>query len=223
MKAEKPTQPLPSPKENKPEKVVERVPEKIEKVVEEIKPVEEKVEEESSLVQPVDRYEDEMEEYLNKYLQKVDQSMKDSFISDPKVLLERANMGQDPVWFELVEASGAQKKTGLAVAHIDNTVFTARRMVILHFTAEDREMYHDFLSQFVEYLWKNDECTEIKISLYHLEDQNGNFGSDKNLEQSIKKLGFRWKQLTNDKYTGKRYIDYMLKRPEGAVCTVAKV
>lgn len=230
LHAEKSAQPLPSPKENKqPEKVVEKVPEKVpekvEKVVEKIeepKPVEEIVEDGSSAVQPVDRYEDEMEEYLNLYLQKIDQNMRDSFLSDPKVLLERANMGQDPVWFELVSASGAEKKKGLAVAHIDNTVFTARRMVILHFTAEDRELYGDFLSQFVEYLWKNDECNEIKISLYHLEDKNGNFGSDKNLEQAIKKLGFRWKQLTNDKYTGKRYIDYMLKRPEGTVCTVTK-
>jgi len=217
---EKIVQPLPSPKE------VKQQPVKLE-VVEQPKPepvpVEEKIESTANSVKPMDLYEDEMDGYLNKYLQKIDQNMKDSFLSDPKVLLERANMGQDPIWFELVEVAGAEKKTGLAVAHIDNTVFTARRMVILHFTTEDREVYQDFLSQFIEYLWKNDECSEIKISLYHLEDANGNFGSDKNLEQAIKKLGFRWKQLTNDKYTGKRYIDYLVKRPEGAVCTVAKV
>lgn len=226
LQPEKPVQPVPSPKEVKaepPKQQVVQQPKPEPKVEPKPEPIEEKVEAGSSSVKPVDLYEDEMEGYLNKYLQKVDQNMKESFISDPKVLLERANMGQDPIWFELVEVSGAQKKTGLAVAHIDNTVFTARRMVILHFTTEDREMYHDFLSQFVEYLWKNDECSEIKISLYHLEDANGNFGSDKNLEQAIKKLGFRWKQLTNDKYTGKRYIDYLIKRPEGAVCAVAKV
>jgi len=186
------------------------------------KPEEKEEKDVSNPVQPVDLYEDEVEEYLRIYLQKIDQNMKDSFISDPKVLLERANMGQDPIWFELVEVSGAERKTGLAVAHIDNTVFTARRMVILHFTSEDREMYHDFLAKFVEYLWKNDECNEIKICLYHIEDQNGNLGADKNLEQAIKKLGFRWKQLTNDKHTGKRYIDYLIKRPENVVSSVAK-
>jgi len=232
LNQEKPGLPVPTPKQSKQEPAKqESVKQEASKqepvkqqVVEQPKPevIEEKMESASSSVKPVDLYEDEMDGYLNKYLQKIDQNMKDSFISDPTVLLERANMGQDPIWFELVEVSGAEKKTGLAVAHIDNTVFTARRMVILHFTTEDREMYHDFLAQFIEHLWKNDECNEIKISLYHLEDANGNFGSDKNLEQAIKKLGFRWKQLTNDKYTGKRYIDYIIKRPEGVVCTVAK-
>lgn len=165
-------------------------------------------------VKPIDLYEDEVEQYLKLYLGQLDQSMRNSFLSEPKALLERANMGQDPVWFELLEGKELEKKVGLAVAHVDNTVFTTRRMVILHFTSEDRERYQEFLGKFVEHLWKNDECNEIKISLYYLEDQNSNLGADKHLQECIKKLGFRWKQLTNDKYTGKRYIDYLIKRPE---------
>jgi len=171
-------------------------------------------------VQPVDHYEDEMEEYLKHYLGEIDQSMKNSFLSDPHVLLERANMGQDPMWFELVESSDVEKKVGLAVAHIDNTVFTTRRMVILHFTSADRERYQEFLGKFIEYIWQKDECNEIKISLYYLEDQNNHLGADKHLQDCIKKLGFRWKQLTNDKFTGKRYIDYIIKRPENVISSV---
>jgi len=176
----------------------------------------EKVKEDGSSVsiRPLDLYEDEVEGYLNNYFEKLDKSTKDSFLSDPKILLERANMGQDPVWFELIDGSNGSKRAGLCVAHVDNTVFTTRRLVILHFTAENRELYQDFLSKFVEYIWNNDETKEIKISLYYLEDQNNNLGADKQLQESIKKLGFRWKQLTNDKETGKRYIDYILKRPE---------
>jgi len=170
-------------------------------------------------IRPLDLYEDQTEGYLKTYLEKLDKGMHDSFLSDPKILLERANMGQDPMWFELVDGG---KPAGLAVAHIDNTAFTSRRLVILHFTAENRELYQVFLGKFVEHLWKTDECSEIKISLYYLEDQNNNLGADKQLQESIKKLGFRWKQLTNDKYTGKRYIDYSMKRPEGVVCTGVK-
>lgn len=170
-------------------------------------------------IRPLDLFEDETEGYLKTYLEKIDKSMHDSFLSDPKVLLERANMGQDPMWFELVDGG---KPAGLAVAHIDNTAFTTRRLVILHFTAENRELYQDFLGKFVEYLWNNDECKEIKISLYYLEDQNNNLGADKQLQECIKKLGFRWKQLTNDKYTNKRYIDYIIKRPENIVSTGVK-
>lgn len=189
-------------------------------ITEEISASPDKKDNVSTSVRPIDRYEDEMEEYLKLYLNEIDESMKNSFLSEPKTLLERANMGQDPMWFELVESSNVEKKVGLAVAHIDNTVFTSRRLVILHFTSADRERYQEFLGKFVEYLWKSDECNEIKISLYYLEDQNSNLGADKQLQECIKKLGFRWKQLTNDKYTGKRYIDYIIKRPEGVTSEV---
>ena len=131
-------------------------------------------------------------------------------------------MGQDPIWFELVDPS-SEKRVGLAVAHIDNTVFTSRRMVILHFTVNNRENYSELLKQFVEYLWKNDECNEIKMSLYYLEDQNSNLGADKQLQDALKGLGFRWKQLTNDKITMKRYIDYAIKRPEGVKTEVQRL
>ena len=174
-----------------------------------------------SWVNPVDLYEDEVEQYCKLYLEGVDHGMKNSFISEPKDLLERANMGQDPIWFELVDPS-SEKRVGLAVAHIDNTVFTSRRMVILHFTVNNRENYSELLKQFVEYLWKNDECNEIKMSLYYLEDQNSNLGADKQLQDALKGLGFRWKQLTNDKITMKRYIDYVIKRPEGVKTEVQR-
>ena len=177
---------------------------------------------ESGFVRPVDLYEDEVEEYMNKYLERIEVSTRDSFISEPKTLLERANVGQDPTWFEIQDLNDVSKRGGFAVTHIDNTIFTARRMVILHFTTENKENYQELLGKFVEYLWTHDECNEIKISLYYLEDQSGSLGADKQLQDAIKKLGFRWKQLTNDKNTGKRYIDYIMKRPENVQSLVQK-
>ncbi len=177
---------------------------------------------ESGFVRPVDLYEDEVEEYMNKYLEKVEVSTRDSFISDAKTLIERANLGQDPTWFEIQDLNDVSKRGGFAVTHIDNTIFTARRMVILHFTTESKENYQELLGKFVEYLWTNDECNEIKISLYYLEDESGSLGADKPLQNAIKALGFRWKQLTNDKNTGKRYIDYIMKRPENIQSLVQK-
>jgi len=176
----------------------------------------------SEYVQPVDLYEDEVEEYMNKYLDKIDGSMRESFISEPKTLLERANLGQDPIWFEMQDLNDTSKRGGFAVTHIDNTIFTARRMVILHFTTENKDNYQELLGKLVEYLWTNDECNEIKISLYYIEDESGNLGADKPLQNAIKALGFRWKQLTNDKNTGKRYIDYIMKRPENIQSLVQK-
>ena len=209
-----------SPKISSPQKEVEK-PAKI-KLEEDNSPKKNNQYNSSNYVEALDLYEDEIEEYVKEYLEKVDNNMKESFISDPKTLLERANLGQDPIWFKVIDPSQHDRRAGFAVAHIDNTIFTARRMVILHFTTEKRENYQELLDKFVEYLFTNDECNEIKISLYYLEDENNNLGADKQLQDCIKKLGFRWKQLTNDKYTNKRYIDYIIKRPENIVAKVQK-
>jgi len=171
-------------------------------------------------MRPLDIFEDELATNLEKYLLSVDDGMKQSFISDPADLLRRANNGQDPLWFELVETG---QRIGLAVTHVDNTYFAARRLIILHFSVLNRTHYQEYLQKFVDYLWKNEECDEIKISLYHIEDENHNMGADKELQDSIKKLGFRWKQLTNDKLTGKRYIDFLMKRPENCPCEIQKM
>mmetsp|Transcript_41560 Transcript_41560/g.36925 ORF Transcript_41560/g.36925 Transcript_41560/m.36925 type:complete len:118 (+) Transcript_41560:612-965(+) len=117
--------------------------------------------------------------------------MKNSFVSDGEDLLARANNGQDPIWFEFVDSSN--KRTGFAVANIDNGYFAARRLVILHYSSLDREHFGPNLDDFVKYLWENIDCDEIKISLYHMEDDQDNIGPDKELQDMIKKRGFRWK------------------------------
>lgn len=176
------------------------------------------------IIRPIDIYEDEISNHIQQYVESIDSKMRNSFISDPQDLLARANNGQDPLWFDLIDPTGS-KKVGLAVTNVDNTHFLTRRLVILHFTLLDRTLYSEYLKKFVEYLWQNQECDEIKISLYHIdgEGENNNMGADKQLQDNIKALGFRWKQLINDKVTGKRYIDYLLKRPEFAVCEIQKV
>jgi len=226
LKPEKSETQVNQEKEKSPKKIVspQKETEKVEKIKleEDSSPKTKNQFNSSSYVEAIDLYEDEVEEYVNLYLKKIDNKMKESFISDPKALLERANLGQDPIWFNIIDPSQHDQRAGFAVAHIDNTIFTARRMVILHFTTENRDNYQELLSKFVDYLFINDECNEIKISLYYIEDENNNLGADKQLQDCIKKLGFRWKQLTNDKYTNKRYIDYILKRPENVVAKVQK-
>ena len=227
---EKEKSPVPIKKEVEPEPEKEKVKSPVKKEIETpkteeaspVKVVEKQQPAASGHVEPLDLYEDEVEQYMNIYLEKVDKNMKESFISEPKTLVERANLGQDPTWFEIQDLNDTSKRGGFAVTHIDNQIFTARRMVILHFTTENKENYQELLGKFVEHLWTHDECNEIKISLYYIEDENGNLGADKQLQDAIKKLGFRWKQLTNDKNTGKRYIDYIMKRPENIQSLVQK-
>lgn len=177
----------------------------------------------SGIIRPIEVYEDEIAKYVEKYIELLDHNMKHSFISQPQDLLLRANNGQDPLWFDLYDQPTSSNKVGMAVTHIDNTYFAQRRLVILHFSTNDRTKYGESLQKFVEFIWKNEECDEIKISLYYIEDEQNNLGADKQLQEFIKGLGFRWKQLVNDKVTGKRYIDYLLKRPEGMQCEIPKM
>lgn len=146
--------------------------------------------------------------------------MRNSFICESNDLLKRANQGQDPLWFEFVDASNA--RTSFAVVHIDTTHFATKRLVILHFSSIKREDFGNNLDELVTYIWKNLDCDEIKFTLYHMEDEDFHMGPDVELQDVIKKKGFRWKQLTNDKLTGKRYIVYLIKRPEDMPNTQAK-
>jgi hypothetical protein len=175
----------------------------------------------SNLINPLQLFEDEIITNTTQYLEHLDERMRKSFTSEPQELLRRANAGQDPQWFELLSSNNAAR-IGLAVVHIDNTYFAARRLVIIHFTVTERGLYEENLRAFTNYIWKNEECDEIKISLYYLEDEQHGKGADKDLQDWMKKLGFKWKQLTQD-MNGKRYIDYLLKRPEGVVCEIQKV
>ena len=52
--------------------------------------------------------------------------------------------------------------------------------------------------------------------MYHQADQLGHLSADKKMQENLKELGFKWKIVVNDKYSGKRNTVFALKRPDSA-------
>jgi len=89
----------------------------------------------------------------------------------------------------------------------------------LHFSSisNEKAVWHAQLSLFMEFIWKHDLVSEIRINLYHSEVDGKSIVNQK-LKQSLGELTFKWKMVQNDKYTGLRFTVLAVKRPESCVC-----
>lgn len=66
-------------------------------------------------------------------------------------------------------------------------------------------------SETVKYIWEHDQCTEVRIGLVHYEAESGTMSVDKDMEQVLKGMGFRWICVNNSNEM--RITIYALKRP----------
>lgn len=72
--------------------------------------------------------------------------------------------------------------------------------------------YSKILKEVVNFIFTNDPCDEIRVSLFHRINENQKLEADKELVNFYKELQFKWKIMNNDKYTDKRNTIYALKR-----------
>ena len=154
--------------------------------------------------------ENDLIEELAIYFNSLEPSVKESLICDPQTLLSRANAGQEPRWYKIYNDANPRERVGFGVINIDNSNFTARRIILLHFSVLDKNEYKTYLHKFIDFIWKNDPCSEIKVSLFQIKIDD-KIVSDPVLQEAFKSINFRWKQLTNDKETQKRIIDFGIK------------
>lgn len=75
------------------------------------------------------------------------------------------------------------------------------------------ENFQKHFEEVCGYLWRNDTCMEIRVNLYHVDqDGTGNAKVPEKLEENLKGLGFKWVCVCNND-DGVRLTAYMLKRP----------
>ena len=158
-------------------------------------------------IDPLDINEELLIQELANYFENLEQSLKESLICDPQALLYRANAGQDPRWYKIYNDTNPQELMGFGAINIDNSNYITRRIVFIHFSVSNKSEFKTYLHKFVNYVWKNDPCSEIKVSLFQLKIDD-KIVSDPELQEAYKSINFKWKQLTNDKETQRRIIDY---------------
>ena len=76
--------------------------------------------------------------------------------------------------------------------------------------------------QTIDFIFKVDQCEEIRIALFHQEGEDGKLAVNKDVENIFKAKGFRWKSVNNDSNNNRRSTIYALKRQEEQVAVVER-
>lgn len=102
----------------------------------------------------------------------------------------------------------------LAILHSDRGCLSFKRLNLVHLSVEagyESEL-EVFLEKLLAYVWKHDNCEEVRCNLLHREMEDGELMVEERMKEAFSKTGWRWKSLTNDKYTGTRSTVYGVKR-----------
>ena len=102
----------------------------------------------------------------------------------------------------------------LAILHSDRGCLSFKRLNLVHLSVEDdnEAELESFMSKLLDYIWKNDNCEEVRCHLLHREKEDGELKEEEMMKKAFSKTGWRWKSLTNDKYTGSRSTVYGIRR-----------
>ena len=56
----------------------------------------------------------------------------------------------------------------------------------------------------LKYTIENIVCNDVRVELFHFNDENGKMGANPEIKTAISKNGFKWKTLQNDPEKGTR-------------------
>lgn len=162
-------------------------------------------------IEPLEIKDVEIENYLTDYLRNVSETTILTMLSDPKAISDLINY--EDLHFLTIHNKNFEKPIGLTILHADKTFLSFKRFIILHFSVITNKEHHlpEFLEKVLDFVWKRDNCEEIRCNLFHSEN-NGEFEVAEKFKEAFMKNLFRWKSLTNDKYTKKRSTVYGIKR-----------
>ncbi|EAS06719.3 hypothetical protein TTHERM_00688590 (macronuclear) [Tetrahymena thermophila SB210] len=165
------------------------------------------------LISPLGLFEDEAEDFLSNYLKEIPLIIKNSFVSDAKQIFENVKYEQELNWVKISTNFGKLMQ-GLCIFYVDKNCFTQRRIVISHVSSINQENFQSVLQKFIEYIWSNDYTDEIRITLHYQYDENKDYKINAEIQNSLKSIGFKWKQMQSEKDTGLKSTIFGLNRPQ---------
>ena len=112
------------------------------------------------------------------------------------------------------ELNVADLPQSMAILYSDRGCLSFKRLNLVHLSVEEgcESELEVFLEKLLAYVWKHDNCEEVRCNLLHREMEDGELKVEERMKEAFSKTGWRWKSLTNDKYTGSRSTVYGVKR-----------
>ena len=154
----------------------------------------------------------DFEAYIKRYYQTLPDTVAKSN-NDVDKILAKTEEGYEPHYYKLVCAKGREQ--GLACFNYDNTNMGGHRCVITHLSTVDPENMAQALDLLVNHVWREMNCNDIRVSLFHIRDeQTGTMKADPHMKSVYTTKKFKWKTLSNDPSTGKRAQIMQLNNPD---------
>lgn len=100
-------------------------------------------------------------------------------------------------------------KVGEIILAVDKN--SSQRKIVIMAMGCRMEDLEKMMKETCKYVWEYDQCTEIRIGLMHYSAESGAMSVDKDIEQVLKGLGFRWICVNNSNEM--RITIYAIKRP----------
>ena len=159
-----------------------------------------------------DLYEDDLSDFLQDYFFSLPERFKGTFLSNVNEIVLKSTQ-EDLNFLQFLDQNS--QRVGLAILHIDKNFLTFKRMSILHFSVmkDSKELLDSALKELLAWIWTKDNSEEIRINLFHKQNDTTNeLELEKPLQEIFLSKGFRWKLLTNDKTSGTRLTTFGLRR-----------
>ncbi|CAD8098694.1 unnamed protein product [Paramecium sonneborni] len=87
-----------------------------------------------------------------------------------------------------------------------------RKLMISHFSTANPQQFQEYLKMILQFIWNIDFCQEIRISLYHY-NQNDSLQANKEISTKLKELSFKWK-VVQSLNSETRFTVMAIRRPE---------
>jgi hypothetical protein len=118
------------------------------------------------VVEPLHLDEEAFAKEVKDHLSLVDDEVKRAILSDANLLhAQIAAHGMNLTPIRILDSN--KRNAGLAIVYVDKEYFGHRRLIIAHYSTYKQSQFVPGLNKLTEFIWENDECTEIMFSLYH--------------------------------------------------------
>ena len=142
----------------------------------------------------LDMEENEILSFLSNYMNQLKSEMINSFYNNEN-LIQNSKNSRGSIWLYAKDKSGQIR--GLCVLILENTQKYYERILILHLSSIKD---HDFLpltKKFIEFIWKNINCMEIRIAIHYIKVRDELTIYDL-IKHTLDQTNFRWKSLNNN-------------------------
>ena len=155
---------------------------------------------------------------MNAFIENVDPAYNLTIESNIDYITKKCFMAQDlrAICFKKIDNDSKEEAIiGICIYYVEVACVSARRIIIAHLSVDldNIDEFENWIEKSTEYIFTNDTCKEIFISLnYHMNPTTNKLILNKEISIKFKEKGFKWKQLINDAISNRRSTVFFLQR-----------